>query len=346
MVDLSVNIDAKAVNDSKAKIQASGTLEQTITVTNHGSETATGVVVGTDLQVAMDVWEPHQHQTEYGTDWVNASTAKKTEDRFFGDPTTRDSTHGIVTVNDVPMAGVRPEKENIDIEQLDRGELTWQLGTPLAPGESATLTFYGQRTYEKVGGIDFHHNTYIKHIDQHDENPHNDRHKVEVKFETPLVLDLNGDGVQTVSSDKGVEFDLLNDGVKVQTGWVSGDDGLLAVDSNGNGIIDDRSELFGGDVGEGFDKLATYDSNDDGLVDANDANFGQLQVWQDANEDGLTDAGELGSLESAGIASLNTSYTNIFDTDAQGNVHGEHGSAILADGSTIEMVDVYFQLES
>ena len=341
-VDLSVQIDAKSAD--KAKVQASGTLEQTITVTNHSSETATGVVVGTDLQVAMDFWEPHQHETEYGTNWVNASTAKKMEDKFFGSPQTYDSTNGTVTIDDIPMAGIKPEKWNIDIEQLDRGELVWELGTPLAPGESATLKFYGQRTFEKVGGVDFHHNAYITHIDQFDHNLFNNRDKVEIKFETPIVLDLNGDGIQTLSSDEGVEFDLLNNGVKVQTGWVSGEDGLLAIDSNGNGIIDDRSELFGGEIGEGFGKLATFDSNDDGIVNHRDDGFSELQVWQDANENGLTDTGELVALESTDIVSLNTAYTDVFATDAQGNIHGEHGSAILADGQAIDMVDVYFQL--
>ena len=345
MVDLSVQIDARSAD--KAKVQASGTLRQTITVTNHSNETATGVVVGADLQNAMDFWEPHQHETEYGTSWVNASTAKKVEDRFFGDPSTVDSTHGRVTIHDDPMVGIRPEKQDINIEELDRGELIWELGTPLAPGESATLTYYGQRTFEKVGGIDFHHNAYLRHVDQHDTNPHNDRHKVEVKFETPLVLDINGDGVQTLSIDEGVEFDLLNTGeTKVKTGWVSGEDALLAVDNNGNGIIDDRSELFGGNIGEGFAKLASFDSNDDGMVDERDAGFSDLQVWQDANEDAVTDAGELMSLDAAGVASLDTGYTNVFSTDAQGNVHGEHGSATLADGSAIDLVDIYFQVES
>ena len=345
MVDLSVQISARSAD--KAKVQASGTLEQTITVTNHSSETATGVVVGADLQNAMDFWEPHQHETEYGTSWVNASTAEKEEDKFYGNPATVDSTHGTVTIHDDPMPGIRPEKQDINIENLDRGELTWELGTPLAPGESATLTYYGQRTFEKVGGIDFHHNTYIKHVDQHDSNPHNDQHKVEVKFETPLVLDLNGDGVQTLSVDEGVEFDLLNSGeAKVQTGWVSGEDALLAIDNNGNGVIDDRTELFGGEIGEGFAKLASFDSNDDGLVDLNDAGFSDLQVWQDANENALTDAGELLNLDSAGVASLDTGYTNVFSTDAQGNVHGEHSSATLADGSAVDLVDVYFQVES
>ena len=345
MVDLSVQIDARSAD--KAKVQASGTLEQTITITNHSNETATGVVVGADLQNAMDFWEPHQSHTEYGTNWVNVSTAEKAEDRFHGDPTTVDSTNGTVTIHDDPMPGIRPEKQDIDIEELERGELIWELGTPLAPGESATLTYYGQRTFEKVGGIDFHHNVYLKHVDQHDSNLHNNQHKVEVKFETPLVLDLDGDGIQTLSIDEGVEFDLLNTGeAKVQTGWVSGEDALLAIDNNGNGIIDDHSELFGGEIGEGFAQLASFDSNGDGLVDSSDAGFSDLQVWQDANENALTDAGELLSLDSAGVASLGTAYTNVFNTDAQGNVHGEHGSATLADGSSIDLVDVYFQVES
>lgn len=344
MVDLSVQIDARSAD--KAKVQASGTLEQTITVTNHSNETATGVVVGADLQNAMDFWEPHQSYTEYGTSWVNASTAEKMEDRFFGNPETVDSTNGKVTIYDDPMPGIRPEKQDINIENLDRGELTWELGTPLAPGESATLTYYGQRTFEKVGGIDFHHNAYVKHVDQHDENPHNDRHKVEVKFETPLVIDLGGNGVQTLSVDEGVEFDLLNTGeAKVQTGWVSGEDALLAIDNNNNGVIDDRSELFGGEIGEGFAKLATFDSNDDGVVDGNDVGFSDLLIWQDADEDALTDGGELLSLESAGVASLDTSYTNVFNTDVNGNVHGEHGTATLANGSAVDLVDVYFQVE-
>ena len=162
---------------------------------------------------------------------------------------------------------------------------------------------------------------------------------------SPIAFDLGGDGIQTISVNQGVQFDLLNTGYTVTTGWLSGDDAFLATDDNGNGIIDDRSELFGGGVGEGFAELATFDSNNDGVVNAEDDRFGELLIWQDFNEDGITDEGELITLESSAIASISTGYTDVFSLDSQGNVHGEVGSASLADGSSIDVVDVYFQYE-
>jgi serine-aspartate repeat-containing protein C/D/E len=165
-----------------------------------------------------------------------------------------------------------------------------------------------------------------------------------INYISPIALDLNGDGVQTVSVDAGVKFDILNSGTAVQTGWISGEDGFLAIDRNGNGSIDDRSELFGGAVGEGFGTLATFDSNKDGVVDATDEFFTSLGVWRDANVDGVTDAGEFTSLADAGIAKLNTAYSSNFSTDAQGNILGEKSTAITSNGNSIDTVDVYFKL--
>ena len=161
---------------------------------------------------------------------------------------------------------------------------------------------------------------------------------------TPLAFDLNGDGVQTVSIEQGVQFDMQVAGYEVSTGWLSGEDAFLTIDNNQNGQIDDLSELFGGaNVGDGFAKLETFDSNNDGLVNELDDRFGELLVWQDANENGNTDSGELVSILDAGITNMATDYTDVFRTDAQGNIHGEHSSAEL-NGNTIDMVDVYFQV--
>lgn len=345
-MDLSVSMNGGAVGkDGKMsdKIKESGTYSQSVTVTNNSDEMATGVMVGTSLQAGMDVWEPGQGTTEFGTSWTGPQ-GKKGKEGFFGNPSTVDPTNGTVTVNDIPMAGM--DLKEFDMEMMPDGELVWELGTPLAPGESATMSFHSQLSPFKSSGTDAVQSSYLMGVDQGDTNQFNNRDFVQFKFGTPLVLDLNGDGVQTLSIDEGVEFDILDTGAKVQTGWVSGEDALLAIDNDGNGQIDSRSELFGGDIGEGFAKLATFDSNDDGFVDAGDVGFSELQVWQDANEDGLTNEGELVSLESTDVASLDTGYTDVFSTDAQGNVLGEYSSATLADGSNIDLVDVYFQVDA
>ena len=64
----------------------------------------------------------------------------------------------------------------------------------------------------------------------------------------PLVLDLDGDGIETVSATGAVLFDHDGDGVRSGTGWISSDDGILVLDRNGNGLIDSGRELFGADT--------------------------------------------------------------------------------------------------
>ena len=130
----------------------------------------------------------------------------------------------------------------------------------------------------------------------------------------PLIFDLDGDGVETLDIDNSnVYFNTQNTEFSTKTGWVSGDDGLLAIDKNGDGKITQQSELFGTEQTSGFDILANYDTNNDGRIDANDAQFNSLKLWQDANENGITDTGELKSLTEAGISSikLNPSELNI-----------------------------------
>jgi serine-aspartate repeat-containing protein C/D/E len=163
---------------------------------------------------------------------------------------------------------------------------------------------------------------------------------------TPIAIDLNGDGIHTIArADMHGSFDLLGTGKAIQSGWLSGSDGFLAVDGNGNGSIDGINELFGGTgKGSGFAKLASYDSNGDGIVNALDAQFGSLLVWQDANSNGKTDAGELISLKAAGVASLNVAYTELPFLDANQNLHLERSSVTMSNGKVADMTDVYFNV--
>jgi hypothetical protein len=100
---------------------------------------------------------------------------------------------------------------------------------------------------------------------------------------TPIVIDLDGNGIQTISrANSAGTFDLFGSGSAVASGWISGGDGFLAVDKNGNGKIDDISELFGGTAkGAGFAQLASYDSNGDGVVNAADSAFSEMSIWRD-----------------------------------------------------------------
>ena len=122
----------------------------------------------------------------------------------------------------------------------------------------------------------------------------------------PVVLDLDGDGLEFVSHTAGVLFDYDGDGVAESTAWVGPDDGLLVVDKNGDGKVNDGSEIVfaAGSLTDLEGLAANYDTNEDGKLDSADADFAKFGVWQDANSNGITDAGEFRSLGAAGIQSI------------------------------------------
>ncbi|MDD2669535.1 SdrD B-like domain-containing protein, partial [Zoogloea sp.] len=163
---------------------------------------------------------------------------------------------------------------------------------------------------------------------------------------TPIVLDLDQNGIQTIAREDATgKFDLLGNGKAISSGWISAGDAFLAIDIDNNGKVDNLSELFGGtSKGDGFAKLEAFDSNGDGFVNAQDAHFGDLLVWQDLNGNHQTDAGELRTLVEAGVASLKVDFVELPAVDAQGNLHLERSSAVMADGSSIDMADVYFNV--
>ena len=124
-----------------------------------------------------------------------------------------------------------------------------------------------------------------------------------------VVLDLNGDGVTLIAPNRtGIDFDIDGDGIADRTGWAGPRDGFLVIDRNGNGLIDDSSELslLAEDPASAssLGALAKLDSNGDRVIDAKDARFGELRVWVDASGDGVTDQGELKTLAELGIVSI------------------------------------------
>ncbi|MEW6351489.1 MAG: hypothetical protein AB1646_20750 [Thermodesulfobacteriota bacterium] len=172
----------------------------------------------------------------------------------------------------------------------------------------------------------------------------------------PLVLDLDGNGIQTTRegrawSEGRAFFDLNSDGFAERTGWVSANDGLLVWDRNDNGFIDDGRELFGsgtaltagGAASTGFQALADLDSNHDGIISSTDAAFSLLRVWKDQDEDGFSFPTDLYTLEELGIASINLTPAGAGSgTDAQGNTQDRVGTFTWADGSSGQIAEYTF----
>ncbi|MGE0351430.1 hypothetical protein [Hydrogenophaga sp.] len=165
------------------------------------------------------------------------------------------------------------------------------------------------------------------------------------------MLDLDGNGVQTVSLSNGVFFDHGADGFAERSGWVAPGDGLLVWDRDANASIDSGRELFGAETllpdgtraVNGFEALRALDTNADGVIDASDPVFAQLRVWVDASSDGRSGAGELLTLQEAGVRSINLTYTNSSHVDAQGNAHRQVGSYTTSEGEVRSATDVWVQ---
>ena len=150
---------------------------------------------------------------------------------------------------------------------------------------------------------------------------------------SPIIIDTAGDGFQLTSAVSGVMFDLDGDGASEQLAWTANrtDDAWLALDRNGNGMIDDGRELFGNFTPQplspypnGFIALAVFDTagaggNDDGSIDSRDAIFPRLWLWQDRNHDGVSQPGELRALSGAGLRQISLDYRQSRRTDEWGN---------------------------
>ena len=177
---------------------------------------------------------------------------------------------------------------------------------------------------------------------------------------SPIVIDLARDGLELGKAGVGVYFDVNADGVKDHVQWVrrGGDEGLLAMDRSGNGVVDDGAELFG--VGtplvldgrnapNGFVGLAQYDArelggNDDGLITEADAIWPQLRIWLDVDADGVSTIDEMRTLRSFGITALETIPRIRKRVDAAGNVIPYWAWALQQNrGGRATMVDVFFK---
>lgn len=158
----------------------------------------------------------------------------------------------------------------------------------------------------------------------------------------PLVINYGGQPAQ-LSLNK-IKFDLMSQEVGVESiHQLNEGSGYLALDRNGNGVIDDGTELFGPNSGNGFSELAQLDEDGNGWIDEADSTFAQLQIWQ-PNADGsqsLTGLANLGigALYTRGIDSPFDYKTA--DNQLQGQLR-QTGAFLFEDGraGTLQQIDL------
>ncbi len=150
----------------------------------------------------------------------------------------------------------------------------------------------------------------------------------------PLILDLDGDGIDLRSAEAGPRFDLTGTGAPVQTAFVQGDDAFLFLDRNGNGRADSGAELFGDQHGDahGFAALARHDANRDGRIDPSDPVYAALRLFQDRNRDGVNQPAETQTLAQAGVAAIDLAYHTLDAEDGKGNRLAQVGRFVRTDG--------------
>ena len=135
--------------------------------------------------------------------------------------------------------------------------------------------------------------------------------------------------------------------------WPSAATPWLVLDRDGNGFIEDGSELFGSGTRlasgrralNGFEALRELDSNGDGVISSTDDAWSELKAWSDADGDRVGADLELQGLAEFGLQRIELDYRVDRVCDARGNCEVERAAFVFVDASGRErqgeVVDVH-----
>jgi len=153
---------------------------------------------------------------------------------------------------------------------------------------------------------------------------------------SPLILDLNDDGIHTTDFYQTVFFDIDGDGALDDIAWTNPDteEAFLFLDLNHNGRCDNGLELFGNatlmpdghPANHGFEALAVYDTtdfggNEDGRISRDDLVWRHLRLWVDANHDGVSQGYEISRMRQQRVVAIDLNFAESDEMDGNLNTH-------------------------
>lgn len=179
----------------------------------------------------------------------------------------------------VPVEAVEGEVVPAGEPQMREVSLHYELNEMYYEQESLSFEAVGQVTTEDGRTISF--STSLSQSREIYEENHTSL-KATGTLIDPIVINQDGRGAKL--TDEKVNFDLTADGTDESISNLKDGSSFLALDRNGNGTIDDGSELFGPTSGNGFGELRELDSDNNGWIDENDELFYELRLWKPGEE--------------------------------------------------------------
>ncbi len=176
---------------------------------------------------------------------------------------------------------------------------------------------------------------------------------------SPIIINLEPGRFALTGLDDPVQFDIDADGEPETLSWTDPDSAcaFLVLDRNGNGTIDDGTELFGehtpqpaSEEPNGFVALGFYDraesgGNEDGVISASDSIFPLLRLWTDGNHDGVSQSSELAPLEASQVRGVSLDYIESRRQDRHGNWFRWASMVDFDNRRRMAAVDVFFVVD-